>query len=462
MRTTFLRHAAPVLLLAGGLAACGRPTPADGSGGVPVGSSLSGRTDRPATEASADPAKGAAVTDIVRKAMDEYKLKAVIYRVTIDGKNIVTAALGESMSGVPATTDMHFRNGSVAESYIANLLLQLVEEKKVSLDDKLSKWLPDLPHADEVSLRDLISLTSGYRDFVPDPGFLKVNDTEPYKRWVPEEILRYAHLDLPLLYPPGTNWNYAHTNFVILGMALDKINGEPLNKVLQEKVLGPLGLTNTTDPGSPVIAEPVLHAWDSEQRSVYSIPSSLPFYVDSTYWDTSWSLAKGAIQTTNIYDMDKTAIAIGNGKLLSPESFKAMTNTKMRDQGGPIPGCQPQDDNQCHRGDLAYTYGMGVVIKGNWLMQDPLVNGYSALEAYLPSQRIAISLVVTFGEDAFDKTTGSYPNEAVPIFEQIGAMLAPNDAPPAAPGDQTPPPGGLALLACSPSHDRDALWVERP
>ena len=103
---------------------------------------------------------------------------------------------------------------------------------------------------------------------------------------------------MPLLYPPGTNWNYAHTNFVILGMALDKINGRPLNQVLQDKVLGPLGLTNTTDPGSPVIAQPVLHAWDSEQRSVYNIPPSLPFYVDSTYWDTSWSLSKGAIETS--------------------------------------------------------------------------------------------------------------------------------------------------------------------
>jgi CubicO group peptidase (beta-lactamase class C family) len=64
------------------------------------------------------------------------------------------------------------------------------------------------------------------------------------------------------------HWNYAHTNFVILGMALDRITGQPLNTVLQDKVLGPLGLTNRTDPGSPVIAEPVLHAWDSEQRSV--------------------------------------------------------------------------------------------------------------------------------------------------------------------------------------------------
>jgi CubicO group peptidase (beta-lactamase class C family) len=404
MRTTTLRHAAPILLLAGALAACSQSTASAGSD----------PTSTTASEASVDPAKAAAVTDIVRKAMDQYKLKAVIYRVTIDGKNIVTAALGESMTGVPATSDMHFRNGSVAESYIANLLLQLVEDGKVSLDDRISTWLPDLPHAGEVSLRDLISMTSGYRDFVPDPGFLKVNDTQPYKQWTPEEILVYAHLDQPLLYTPGTNWNYAHTNFVILGMALDKINRRPLNEVLQEKVLGPLGLTNTTDHGNPVISEPVLHAWDSEQRSVYNIPPSLPFYVDSTYWDTSWSLSKGAIQTTNIHDMDKTAIAVGNGALLSPESFKLMTDaTKMRSQGGPIPGCGKKE---CFRGNDQYSYGMGVVIKGSWLLQDPLCNGYSALEAYLPSQRIAISLAVTFGEDAFNTTTGSYPNEAVPIF----------------------------------------------
>jgi CubicO group peptidase (beta-lactamase class C family) len=178
-----------------------------------------------ASVASADPAKAAEVRNIIRTAMDSYKRKAVIVRVTIDGKDVITEAFGNSMTGVPASTDMHVRNGSVAESYIANLVLQLVDQKKISLDDKLSKWLPDLPHADEVSLGNLVSMTSGYRDFVPDPEFLKVNDTQPYKTWTPEEILPYAYLDLPLLYPPGTNWNYAHTNFVILGMALDRITG---------------------------------------------------------------------------------------------------------------------------------------------------------------------------------------------------------------------------------------------
>ena len=75
-------------------------------------------------------------------------LKAVIVRVTVDGQEVVTEAVGESMTGVPATTNMHFRNGAVAISYVSTLLLKLVDEQKVSLDDKLSKFLPEIPHAD--------------------------------------------------------------------------------------------------------------------------------------------------------------------------------------------------------------------------------------------------------------------------------------------------------------------------
>jgi hypothetical protein len=76
----------------------------------------------------------------------------------------------------------------------------------------------------------------------------------------------------------------------------------------------------------------------------------------STYWDTSWSQAKGAIQTTNIYDKDKTVIAIGNGELLSPEPFKTMTDTRTRGQGGPIPGC-PQLSSRERRAHLRYGRG---------------------------------------------------------------------------------------------------------
>src|SRR3979411_1705583 len=115
---------------------------------------------------SADPAKAETVMKVVRDTMADAHLKAVIVRVTIDGKEIVTEAVGDSMTGVPATTDMHFRNGAVAISYVSTLLLQLVDEKKVSLDDKVSTWLPDIPYTDRVTLGQLAQMTSGYVDYV--------------------------------------------------------------------------------------------------------------------------------------------------------------------------------------------------------------------------------------------------------------------------------------------------------
>ena len=77
----------------------------------------------------------------------------------------MSAALGESMTGVPATTDMHFRNGNVAVSYMATLLLRLVDQQVVALDDPLATWLPESPEADQVRLRMLANMTAGYPDF---------------------------------------------------------------------------------------------------------------------------------------------------------------------------------------------------------------------------------------------------------------------------------------------------------
>jgi hypothetical protein len=79
-----------------------------------------------------------------------------------------------------------------------------------------------------------------------------------------------------------------------------------------------------------------------------------------------------------------------------------------------------------------YTYGLGIVISGNWLLQNPLLAGYAAVEAYLPSQKIAIAVAVTYDQAAFDNT-GNYDNEADVLFRRIGVELARNDAPPLQP-----------------------------
>src|SRR3954449_11820904 len=135
-------------------------------------------------------AKADAVMRIVRDTMAQAHLKAVIVRVTVDGKEVVTQAVGESMTGVPATTAMHFRNGAVAISYVSTLLLKLVDQKKVSLEDKLSKWLPDFPNADRVTLGQLAQMTSGYPDYViGNDAFSTALYADPFRQWTTQDIL---------------------------------------------------------------------------------------------------------------------------------------------------------------------------------------------------------------------------------------------------------------------------------
>src|SRR5438067_319749 len=162
-----------------------------------------------------DRAQAAAIVALARDAMARYDLKAVIVRVTIDGQEVVTEALGESMTGVPATRDMHFRNGAVAISYVSTLLLQLVDRQQVALDDKLARWLPELPDADRVTLRMLANMTAGYPDYEKNPKLVQALYADPFRQFTPQELIAIG-LSTPRVFEPGTNWDYAHTNYVIL------------------------------------------------------------------------------------------------------------------------------------------------------------------------------------------------------------------------------------------------------
>ncbi len=386
-----------------------------------------------ANEGRAAPSpQAAAILRIVRQRMAADHLRAVIVRVTIDGKEVVTEAMGESITGVPATRDMHFRNGAVAISYVATLLLQLVDENKVSLDDKLSRWLPDIPNADRVTLGQLAWMTSGYRDYViGNEAFDKVLLENPFRQFEVQDLLAYADLQT-LLYEPGTSWNYAHTNYILLGLALEKITGKTIPVLMQERIFTPLKLRNTLDPGgTPAIAPPVLHAFSSERRQSLGLKAGTRFYEESTYWNPSWTLTRGAVQTTTIDDMATSAEAIGTGRLLSPESHRLQIAPKLRGFGRPIEGCAT-----CATLSDFYTYGIGIVLSGPWLLQNPLFSGQAGVMAYLPSKKIAIAVAVTFNEEAFDPS-GAYGNSADDIFREIGAYLAPGEAPPVKPQANT-------------------------
>ncbi len=272
----------------------------------------------------------------------------------------------------------------------------------------------------------LANMTAGYADFVlGNEEFDRAVYQDPFRQWTTQDQLAMS-LDKPHIYPPGANWNYAHTDYVILGQVLEKITGKPVDQLIQEDVLTPLGLTNTEGFATPEIPEPVLHAFSSERRQALGIDPSLPFYEETTYWNPSWTLTHGAIETTNIYDMAATAAAVGTGALLSPEAHQAQIAPSLVGFGSAVAGCAT-----CHQLDTDFNYGLGVWINGSWLMQNPLFAGYAGIEGYLPSRKIAIAIANTFGEQSFDEQGNyKYGNISQKIFDAIGAYLAPDDAPP--------------------------------
>lgn len=360
------------------------------------------------------------IAAIAEGALATYHLKSVIARVVVNGDEIATVARGESMNGVPATDEMHFRNGAVAISYISTALLVLVDRGVVKLDDTLDTWLPDLPDADKVTLKMLANLTAGYTDYVNTPGFVESNYLNAFRSWTPQEIIEVS-LKAGRSFAPGENWAYSHTDYVILGLALEKISGKPLADLLRELVLDPLGLVNTQSWDTPFIPWPVLHSYSSERKETLQIPDSVPFYEESTYWDPSWTIAHGAIQTTNIYDLTASAAGIGEGVLLSPASYAAQMSRDLVGFGHTEEGC-----DTCRALTEHATYGLGIWLVGGWQIQNPLFAGFGSTMAYLPTRKLAIAASTTPAPDAFDDK-GNYLvfNPSQNIVSELAAKLAP-------------------------------------
>ncbi|KJY25322.1 serine hydrolase domain-containing protein [Streptomyces sp. NRRL S-495] len=357
------------------------------------------------SDPDADP-RAREVLDIARQVQQELDLKSVILRVTVDGHELVTGALGESMTGVPAEPAMHFRAGSVAFPFLGIVLLQLAEEGRIGLDDPVAPWLPDLPQADRITLRMLGDTTSGLADYVTDKGFLDELAAEPFRHWTPEELVAIS-TGQNFWYEPGTNWSYSHANFVLLGEALERITGTRLDHLLEQRIFGPLGLRQTVNSFTPDIPTPVQHAFTASRGT----------YEESTFWNPSWTTAPGAVLVSDICDLTRSVEAVGTGALLSPESFRTQLNPGTVGLPGPVHGC-PQD--VCLPQTEAQHFGLGVIVDRGWILSNPSFSGYAAVEAYQPDEHLAIAVSTTRNCAAPDRNT------AQDVAARIAALLAPD------------------------------------
>ena len=362
------------------------------------------------------------IEGIVRSSMAENHLKATIVQVRSNGADVYTGAFGESMTGVPATPDMHFRNGALAFTYMATLLLEFVDQKKVTLDTKLSDYFPDLPYANRITLRNLAQMTSGYADYVYQPETMQGVYKDPFRQWTPQELTQIG-VSKPMEFAPGANWGYSHTNYVILGRVLEKIAGIPLADAIRQYVLEPMGLKQTAAFTTPEIPEPVLHAFSSERRETLGINPAVPFYEESTFWNPSWTTVEGAVETTDITDLSVSIEAVASGKLLSPASSAAQIVPSLIGFGHAQLGCAA-----CRENIKSFNYGLGVIEAGPWISQTLGFAGASGVVGYLPPQKLTIAVEATNGPDAYDDK-GNAGLGAVAVFRALADALAPNTMP---------------------------------
>jgi D-alanyl-D-alanine carboxypeptidase len=340
---------------------------------------------------------GKRVKQIVRETMAAEDLRAALVRVDVGNRTLAKMSLGESITGVPASLRMQTRIGSIAIPYVIDILFQLRDAGRLSLNDPLAKYFPDIAEAGKITLLNLATATSGLPDWIQEnPSFVNDLYGNPFQQFTTNEILNIA-LHRQRICQPGECFHYAHTNFVILGKVISKVTGKPLRTLLRKRILRPLGLRKTYISALPAMPRPYLNAYTAARGP----------YEDSTVWTPSWGISSSMTMSSTIGDVVKAAKALGRGTLLSRKSA--------RERFAPYTADLPGFNQNLY-------YGLGVIIENTWAIQNPELNGYTAIQGWLPSKKMAVGLAVTKGPRAAAQTSENWSEL---LFAELTEYLSP-------------------------------------
>jgi len=253
-----------------------------------------------------------AIGDIVQRALDTSGTPSASIAIVIDGKIALARAYGNAKVNpdVPATAAMRYKIASNSKQFAAAAILLLAEEHKLSVDDPVSKYLPDLTRAKDITIRQLLSHTSGYRDYYP------LDYVAPFmaKDTTAGDILaKWAKTDLD--FEPGTRWQYSNTNYVAAGRIIEKVSGQSLIAFLRSRILDKLGLKSAIDVTSA--------NWDASDPSGYLRYAGGPLRAAPPEGN-NWMWAAGELGMT-ASDLALWDISLMNGAILKPESTRELT-----------------------------------------------------------------------------------------------------------------------------------------
>ena len=332
---------------------------------------------RAQTDQKLSPKLERAVGRIVREVLGATGVPSASVAIVQDGRIVWTEAYGNARlePPLPARPNMRYSIGSISKQFTATAILLLAEERKLSLDDPVSRFLPDLTRAGEVKIRDLLAHTSGYQDYWPQdyvPPFMlrEISGSGILDQWARK----------PLDFDPGTKWQYSNTNYVIAGLIVEKASGKGLLEFLSAHVFAPLGMESVAN-----IDQERLRDTDP----VGYLRNALGPLRVAPKEGKGWLFAAGELAMTAA-DLARWNVGLLARSLLTPASYAEM-ETEVRLKNG-----------------LGTRYGLGIGVRTESgrrvLSHGGEVSGFAATNLVFPDDRAAVTVLTN--EDASEAASG--------------------------------------------------------
>lgn len=303
--------------------------------------------------------------------------------VVQDGRLAFAKAYGHARiePTLPATPAMRYSIGSVSKQFTAAAVLLLVQDGRLSLDDRVSRWFPQLTRAGDVTVRHLLSMTSGYSDYWPQdyvmpPMLADVTAADIMRDWAMR----------PLDFEPGTRWQYSNTNYVIAGAIVERVAGVPLLTLLKSRVFDRLQMATVSDTD-----QAPLGSGEPMRYRQYALGPARPAPKEGK----GWMFAAGELAMT-ASDLARWDVALIDRAILTPASHRTLETEVLLENGAPT------------------GYGLGVNIGfvggRRRVSHTGEVSGFTASNEVFPDERVAVVALVNV--------------DASPASSQITSRLA--------------------------------------
>jgi D-alanyl-D-alanine carboxypeptidase len=268
-------------------------------------------------------------------------------------------------------TRLH-RIGSVTKTFVAAVILTLAKDGALGLDDKLSKWVPDVTNGDNITIRQLLDHSSGLFNYTDDKAFWKES---PSKVWTPRQLVDVS-LRNPVYFAPGTSWHYSNTNFILLGMIAETAGKAKIGALVRTRVLAKAGLASTFFDGEEPVTGTLAPALDSRGGDA------------TTVADPSWAWAAGAMVATP-GDLATWIEKVGSGAFYDAATQKELLTTVPTDSNG-------------------LDYGLGIMVfgpsitggGGTGIGHGGDIQGYHTQAFYFPDRKTTLVSIVDSDSDS--------------------------------------------------------------